>query len=149
MDRDYTDRKKLLKGMRRIQKKRIPILDGRGGALPPINAPTTNSTDQGRSNELANSTSPRPSRPERAYTQDGEDKRDDTMTSGDPTSEDATPLDVLSKSSKANQKSARTNSIYKNKSYKSISIVDHQEQMNQQSGAQTQRSKLQPNIDNR
>ena len=36
MDNEYNDRKKLLKGMRRIHKKRIPILDGRGGALPPI-----------------------------------------------------------------------------------------------------------------
>ena len=46
MEHDYTHRRKLLNGMRRIQKKRIPILDGRGGHLPPINAHTANGTEQ-------------------------------------------------------------------------------------------------------
>ena len=69
LDRDYTDRKKLLKGMRRIHKKRIPILDGRGGALPPINAPATHSTVNERSKEqLIDSMSPKTIIAERAQT---------------------------------------------------------------------------------
>ena len=84
--------------MRRITKKRIPVLDGRGGALPPINAPATHSTVNEKSKELANPID----LVQKAYTQDGDEKKEETMTIGDPTSEDATTLDKTSKSSKAN-----------------------------------------------